>query len=269
MDSSNPSFNSSSEASLLQHDRLSSVRRRNKILILVFFSLIILLALLIGGIIISLVRKNNSQSQSLNPNPAIREFCSPSYSQFSCINSLSSTIKTQSNTNPNQIFVLSLETYRKELSNIISMASNQTGPEPDFRNCSSSLGHAMDQLNNILGIMRVNPDVETQTYEQRGDMTAWINFAAEDLASCAGDLGKVESTAVDGVRAKVLEVEALVGYSKEFLVNCNGVNENFRFALANDKSSIDQIVENLVAVSFFGTQYFVLVLLFCLLLRIY
>ncbi|KAK6153393.1 hypothetical protein DH2020_013032 [Rehmannia glutinosa] len=266
MDSSNPT----SKASLLRRDDdVSSVRRRNKTLIIIFFSLIFLLALIIGGIIIFLVSKHNSQSQSLEENPAIREFCSSSYT-FSCITSLSTAIRIPSNTNPNQIFMLSLETSRIKLSNIIlSMASNETRPEAALRNCSGSLGHAMGQLGNILELIRVNPDLETRTYEQRGDMTAWIDAAAEDLASCVGDLGKVESTAVDGLMGKVVEVGDLVGYGKEFVVNIDSVNQNFRWALAQDESSRNRIVDNLAAVSFFGSQYFVLVLLFCLLVRIY
>lgn len=164
--------------------------------------------------------------------------------------------------------MLSLEASLKKLSNIISMVSDGTGSEPAFRNCSRSLGHAMGQLKNILEIMRIDPDVET--YDQRGDMIAWINTAAEDLAACVSDLGTAESTAADGVRTTVFEVAALVRYSKDFLVDCEIVNQNFRFGLANDwSSSRDEIVENLITVSLFGSQYFVLVLLFCLLLRIY
>ncbi|KAL7115104.1 hypothetical protein ACP275_04G163400 [Erythranthe tilingii] len=259
MDSANPTFNSDEKSR-----RLQSVRTRNKILIIVFFSLIIVLALIIGGIIISLVQKINSPSPY--PSVAILEFCTVSYSESSCINSVSAAIKTRSNTDPNRVFLLSLKTTLKQLSGIISAASNETRPEPAFVNCLTSLGRAAGRLGSILDAVRVNPDLEARTSNQRREMSEWIGGADEDLAVCVGgDMGKVESTALDGAA----EVAALVGYSKEFLASSDVANENFRFALANGGGSRNQIVEDLIAVSFFVPQYFVLALLFCLLLRIY
>ncbi|EYU24393.1 hypothetical protein ABFS82_04G159400 [Erythranthe guttata] len=257
MDSANPTFNSDQKSR-----RLQSVRTRNKIIIIIFFSLIMVLAVIIGGIIISLAQKINSQSPY--PNVAILEFCTVSYSEFSCINSVSAAIKTRSNTDPNGVFFLSLKTSLKQLSGIISAASNETRPGPGFADCLTSLGRAAGRLGSVLDAVRVNPDLEARTSDQRREMSEWIGGAAEDLAVCVGgDLGgKVESTALDGAAA-------LVGYSKEFLADSDVANENFRFALANGGGSRNQVVEDLIAVSFFVPQYFVLALLFCLLLRIY
>lgn len=264
MDSSNPSSNSA-HALLRRDDGLRAVRRRNKALILIFFSLIIVLAIITGVTIVSVVRKINSPTPKTNP--AIREFCSVSYSEFLCINSLSYRIKTESDSKPDRILYLSLQASLKQLSDTNATASNGTRPEPAFVSCLNSTRHAMGQLNNVLDLMRVQPELETRTYEQMRDMSEWINIAAEDLGRCVGDLGKVGSTALDGV----IEVGALVGYCKEFLANSDVVNENFRFGLRNivDRSYRNQIVEDLVAVSLFGSHYFVLLFLFCLLLRIY
>lgn len=105
-------------------------------------------------------------------------------------------------------------------------------------------------------------------------MTASITEAIEDLTSCRSDLGKVGSTAAGEVSAQIYEVAAMVGYGKDFLLNCDAVNENFRLGMGlamknEDQSSRNQIVENLIDMSLFGSQYVVLVLLFCLFLRIY
>ncbi|KAG8388675.1 hypothetical protein BUALT_Bualt02G0150000 [Buddleja alternifolia] len=254
---------------LLQHDdHLSSIRKRNKTLILIFFSLIILLALIIGAIIVSLVHNHRylHDSESFNPGPAIRAFCLPSHTEFFCVTSIYSAIITTPNTNPNLVFELSLHKAVEELSAAISMASKDTR----FGNCSTSLSHAVSLLNRTLGIMRVNSDIETQTYEQRRDMIAWVAIAIDDLESCQSDLEKVlESTAVG---ANVYEARSLLRYSKDFLVDCDVVNENFRFDVENEdgnKSSRNRIVEDLIAATLFGSQYFVMVILFCMFLRIY
>lgn len=90
-------------------------------------------------------------------------------------------------------------------------------------------------------------------------MTAWIGAAAEDLAACA-DLGKAEGLA---------DVAAAVGYSKEFLANCDVVNAQFVWGQGDYRSWRGEVIENLITVSLFGSQYFVLIFLFCLLLRVY
>lgn len=103
-------------------------------------------------------------------------------------------------------------------------------------------------------------------------MTVSITTAIDDLRSCVNDLGKLKSTAVDEVREEVHELEVYVSYSRNFLINCDGVLENFGYALQmenTENSSELLFFENLFAVGFYGSQYLVLVFLFCLLLRIY
>lgn len=196
----------------------------------------------------------------------MRAFCTPfgEFQSLSCVTLLSSEIKPPSNTNPNHIFMLSLEIVLKKLSKIISNL-------PDSVNCSNSLSHATGQLRKILEIIRVDPDVETY---QRGNMTAWIAAAETDLTACVRDLARAErTTAAEGVRTMVDEARAMVIYSRDFLRNCEIVNNDFSFVVygyGGERDSWEVIVENLITVSlFFGSQYFVLVLLFCLLLRIY
>lgn len=243
-------------SNLLKEDKLASIRRSNKTLIIIFFSLIIVLAVITGRTITSLVQKINTKS--LKSNRAIQEFCSPFGFRSACIDSLSSAIRTPPNADPSQILLLSLESSLTKISDIISTARTQL----ELSNCSSSLSHAAGQLNNILEILRVDPDVES--YDRR-NMTAWIGAAAEDLAVCA-NLGKEES---EGVGMKVAEVAAVVGYSKDFVADCDVVNAQFRWWAGDYRSWSDEVVENLITVSLFGSQYFVLIFLFCLLLRIY
>ncbi|KAH6758425.1 hypothetical protein C2S51_018660 [Perilla frutescens var. frutescens] len=245
---------------ILKEDKLASIRKRNKTLIIIFFSLIIVLALITGRTITSLVQKINTKS--LQSNRAIQEFCSPFGFRTACIESLSSAIRPPPNASPNQILLLSLEFSLSKISDTVF----STRSELALSNCSSSLSHAAGQLNSILEILRIDPDVESY---DRVNMTAWISAAAEDLAACANlNLGKAESEAA----IKLADVAAVVGYSKDFVANCDVVNAQFRnqvMAIENYSSWRDEVVENLITVSLFGSQYFVLIFLFCLLLRIY
>lgn len=237
---------------LVNEDKLASIRRRNKFLIITFFSLIIILALITGRTITSLVQEIHSK-YSLKPNPAIREFCSSFVFQPDCVNSLSPAINPPPDANPNHVFLLSLESSLTKISNISSTARS----ELVLSNCSSSLTHAASQLSKILEVLRIDPDVGSY---DRGNMTAWIGAAAEDLAACA-ELGKV---------GDVADVAAVVGYSRVYLANYDVVNAQFVLGLQEDyRSWRDEVVENLMTVSLFGSQYLVLIFLFCLLLRIY
>ncbi|KAL7115106.1 hypothetical protein ACP275_04G163600 [Erythranthe tilingii] len=259
MDSANPTFNSDQKSRLLQ-----SLRTRNKTLIIIFFSLIIVLALIIGVMITSYVHESNFRS--VNRSPAIRAFCSPSRSQFSCIDSLSSTInKLRPDSDPSTIFLLSLETSVERLSGVVSPLSDGTRPEPS--DCLNSSALAAGQLGKALDVFRVKSKrVTVVPTMRRRDLRRWIGAAAEDLARCVGGgVGKARSKDLD----RLIEVSELVGYCKEFLANSDFAIEKFRWYLASDRSSRDRIVEDLLTVSLFGLQYFVLVLLFCLLLRIY
>lgn len=233
---------------LLNEDKLASIRRRNKFLIITFFSFIFVLALITGRTITSLVQQINSK-HSLKSNPAIRQFCSPFVFQPACVNSLSAAINPPPDANPNHIFLLSLEFSLTKISNI-----NRS--ELALSNCSSSLTHTASQLNKILEVLRIDPDVES--YDRR-NMTAWIGAAAEDLAACV-KLGKVEGVA---------EVAAVVGYSRVYLENCGVVNAQFVWGQGDYRSWRDEVIENLMTVSLFGLQYLVLIFLFCFLLRIY
>ncbi|KAL8057046.1 hypothetical protein ABFX02_04G158600 [Erythranthe guttata] len=257
MDSANPTFFNSDQKSRL----LQSLRSRNKTLIIIFFSLIIVLALIIGVMITSYAHQSNFRS--VNRSPAIRAFCSSSSSQFSCIDSLSSTIinKLRPDSDPNSIFLLSLETSVERLSGVVPPPSDGTRPEPS--DCMNSSALALGQLGKALDAFRVKSKrVTVVPTMRRRDLRWWIGAAAEDLARCVGGgcEGKVQSKDLDAL----IEVSELVGYCEEFLANSDFAIENFRRYLASDPSSRDRIVEDLLRVSLF-----VLVLLFCLLLRIY
>ncbi|KAL7153315.1 hypothetical protein ABFS83_04G159900 [Erythranthe nasuta] len=254
MDSANPTFNSDQKSRLLQ-----SLRSRNRILII---SLIIVLALIICVMITSYVHQSNFRS--VNRSPAIRAFCSPSRSQFSCIDSLSSTFinKLRPDSDPNSIFLLSLETSVERLSVVISPPSDGTRPESS--DCLNLSALALGQLGKALDAFRVKSKrVTVVPTMRRRDLRRWIAAAAEDLARCVGGgagMARIRSKDLD----RLIEVSELVGYCEEFLANSDFAIENFRWYLASDRSSRDRIVEDLLRVSLF-----LLVLLFCLLLRIY
>lgn len=123
----------------------------------------------------------------------------------------------------------------------------------------------MRGLDGALAVMRVDPVIETQAFEQRRSMVLLIEKAMEALRSCGKDLEKAGSTALDEAGARVHEVEVLLRNSRDFLDNFDWVDANFR---ANDDYwSTRKILENVATVSLFGSQYLVLILLFFLFMR--
>ncbi|KAL1536933.1 hypothetical protein AAHA92_29505 [Salvia divinorum] len=236
----------------LREDKLASIRRRNKILIATFFSLIILLALITGGTITSFVHKLNSES--IRSNRAVIEFCSPFEFQSACVDSISSETNPSPDANPNQIFILSLQSSLTKISEIIPI----TRSDRALSSCSSSLSHAAAQLSNILETLGIDPDLESY---DRGNMKVWIGAAVGGLAACAeadSEMGKM-----------VADVAAVVRYGEYFLANCDVVNSQFRWSRRYSRNWINEVPENLITVSLFGLQYLALIFLFCLLLRIY
>lgn len=236
----------------LREDKLASIRRRNKIVIASFFSLIILLALITGVTITSLVQKLNSES--IRSNPAVIEFCSPFEFQSACINSISSKTNPPPDANPNQIFLLSLQSSLTKISEIIPI----TRSDGALSSCSTSLSHAADQISNILETLGIDPDLESY---DRGNMKAWIGAAAADLAACA--------EADSEVGKKVADVAAVVRYGEFFLENSDVVNSQFRWSPRYSSDWGNKVPENLITVTIFGLQYLPLIFLFCLYLRIY
>lgn len=110
--------------------------------------------------------------------------------------------------------------------------------------------------------MRVNPVIETQAFEQRRSMVLLIEKTMEALRSCGKDFQKTGSTAVDEAGARVHEVGVLLRNSRDFLDNFDWVNQS-----KDDHWSTRKIMELIADVSLFGSQYLVLIFLFCLLWR--
>lgn len=96
-------------------------------------------------------------------------------------------------------------------------------------------------------------------------MVLRIEKAMETLRSCGKDFQRTGSTTVDEVGARVHEVGVLLRNSKNFLDNFDGVSGNFHSN--DDYWSTRKILEYVADVSLFGSQYLVLIFLFCLLLK--
>lgn len=122
----------------------------------------------------------------------------------------------------------------------------------------------MSGIDGALAVMRVNPVIETHAFEHRRSMVLLIEKAMETLRSCGKDFQKTGSTAMDEAGARVHEVGVLLRNSKNFLDNFEWVNGNFHSN--DDYWSTRKILEYVADVSLFGSQYLVLIFLFCLLL---
>ncbi|EYU35852.1 hypothetical protein ABFS82_09G037000 [Erythranthe guttata] len=146
-------------------------------------------------------------------------------SKYSPINPVLQTPNPDNKPDPNQAFILSLQTSAQQLENITSFISingaDDMVPSAAFKNCSNSLRHGSGRIRNALTTIRVNPLLETPSYsEQRFEMAGSIYAAEEDLETCVGDLGKVEmeSTAVIELRMKVLDALVHLRSRGDFLV---------------------------------------------------
>ncbi|CAI9757528.1 unnamed protein product [Fraxinus pennsylvanica] len=161
-------------------------------------------------------------------------------------------------TDPNQLFSFSLDIALKALASITHLISNSTQIEIDseFKTCSSTLQEAVSQLNQTLRTLRVNPDVETLTDEQRSKMTKWIIAAEQELKHGC------ESTAVGEIGEKVHEAMVHVSNSADFLFNYESVFTNFRLATTNSNWDLKTVFAICMAVSMYSFLIFLFRALF-------
>ncbi|KAL7139217.1 hypothetical protein ABFS83_09G036100 [Erythranthe nasuta] len=194
---------------------LSKFRRRNNILILVFATFSISLTLTISALIFNLVRHVDSESGHLTRlNPAVRAFYEAAICNTpSCREAFNPIINNITRTrsiitDPNQIFILSLQAAAEQLQNITITTD---------KNCSDSLRFGSDQIRYVLATVRGDPFVEKRSFGQRVAIVEGIGLAEDDLNPCVDYLlDDVESTAVREVRAKVLRVMVYLSSSREF-----------------------------------------------------
>ncbi|KAL7139215.1 hypothetical protein ABFS83_09G035900 [Erythranthe nasuta] len=186
------------------HEILSKIRQRKKNITTFFITFFISITLIISSLIFYLVHDISSKYSSINP--------------------VVQTPDPDNKPDPNQAFILSLQTSAQQLENItsfISISAADTVPSAAFKNCSNSLRHGSGRIRNALTTIRVNPLLETPSFsEERFEMAGSIYAVEEDLEACVGDLGKVEmeSTAVIELRMKVLEVLVHLRSRGDFLV---------------------------------------------------
>ncbi|KAL2244254.1 UNVERIFIED_CONTAM: hypothetical protein Sindi_0543400 [Sesamum indicum] len=252
---------------------LSTFRRRNKILILAFLLFSVSLTVVIAVLIVYLVRNESSRSgKSTLFNPALQAFCFVSYNRPSCIKTFNPIISGKSISDPNQIFILSLQHAIKELENVIPLVQSNTTQIREgndqtvaaFKNCSTSLPDALSQIRDTLGKMRANPFVEAQSDEQRAEMMSRITTVEENLGSCIEDLATVEATDVREVRAKVFDVKAYVNSGGDFVL---GFDEVLQMLWSYKVGDRGLVLESLFDISMCGLQLIFVFFLFLALFR--
>ncbi|KAL9155907.1 hypothetical protein ABFS82_09G037300 [Erythranthe guttata] len=251
------------------HEKLSKFRARNKTIILVSTAFFITLTLIITALIFHLVRNIRSQQSDpytihLLPVSQLQSFhpCN----MTSCSGTNYSDLPEPAVTDPNRVFILSLQAAAVQLQNITSSLTTTT-TSSSFNNCSVSLRHRSGQIREVLDTMRVDPFVGRLSMEQRFEIMKRISVAKENLMSCVRGMGEMESTAeIEEVRAEVLRVIVYLRSSGENLVRYRKFVREFHSDVAGDYWR-NMISDNMFIISMCGLQLVFIFFLYWTLFR--
>ncbi|KAL3528360.1 hypothetical protein ACH5RR_007682 [Cinchona calisaya] len=285
-------FENTSKLSLIQNQQqqkpssLSSNLKRNKILIKVFFSLIILLTLITGAMIINIIQSHNKSQEKIKldqQTESLRVFCSVTRFPDPCLNS----IILLSDNDPDDIFIAFLDLAIKKVANLTTLtralilqstteSRNESGP----MKCSSLIDDSLNQLNRSLtassgelGLFSIRVDsyeMEISVKDRIRDTRPRVNDAVNGLWRCFGILGKDNSTAVIELRSGVHEGILHMSNIIDFLERRDQIiGEIIYLRQASEWKNSRDNFEYFSIIIIFSPQYFVLIFLLCLLLRIY
>lgn len=118
--------------------------------------------------------------------------------------------------------------------------------------------------------LRVDTDDEMEMLvkEKSGEISQWVNDAADDLGRCFGILRKGNSTAVIELRSGVHKGIMQMSNICDFLESRDGIRREIHYRKVMNLYFWDDVAIR-DGIIFFAPQYFMLIFLFCLLLRVY
>lgn len=191
-------------------------RKTRKRCIILIVSSIVLVAVIIGAVAGTLITKRNNDNDSDNnsvpstptsPSASLKAVCSVTQYPDSCFSSISSLEASNSTTDPEQLFQLSLKVAVNELSKLSSLPdeliakSNDTKIKHALADCKDLFEDAVDRLNDSISSMNVDGNKDDLlTVSKINDMKTWLSSTITDQETCLDGLREFNYTLVEHVK---------------------------------------------------------------------
>ncbi|KAL3342899.1 hypothetical protein AABB24_026771, partial [Solanum stoloniferum] len=274
--------------SLLQ-DENSSSRTKRKLRLII--CLVTLFSLIIAAIIcasIILKQEIESKSLSFNPTDAIRNVCDvisdDPDSCFDSIAALSDALipsllwsKNRDKINLSRIFILSLYASRIELENVASSIEKavsevhmiDTKSVGVLRNCQGTVKFSLKQLNESEMSLGIDPNKKILAINKIvWDLQRWIGEAMGQVQRCIDLLEDIPLTVGAEIKEKSYAAQQNMRNSRGILHKIDDIFDLFYPKIGSALGSLFWEFEYGLTVWLFCFGYFLLIFLFCLLLRI-
>uniref|UniRef100_A0A5B6ZFC8 Pectinesterase n=1 Tax=Davidia involucrata TaxID=16924 RepID=A0A5B6ZFC8_DAVIN len=203
-------------------------KKTRKRLIILIVSSIVLVTAIIGAVAGTLIHKRNTDSDEVPSSPtspaaSIKAVCSVTQHPDSCFSSISALETSNTSTDPEELFKLSLHVILNELSKLSSFPDSLMSKIKDehvknaLNVCQSVFEDAVDRLNDSISSMDVNKSTEKLLSASKiSDIRTWLSTTITDQETCLDALQELNSTA----SIPVLEdVRDLIKNSTEFSSN--------------------------------------------------
>ncbi|XP_059302704.1 putative pectinesterase/pectinesterase inhibitor 26 [Lycium ferocissimum] len=261
IDSASSTISNSSvkDSLLVKQDQTSRPRKKLKFII----SLIIIFTLIIGTIIMvfTIMKRNfDLKSPAKNPAMAIKSICSMTRYPSTCFKSLSPLYRNKPSiykVNASQIMFFSLHTVIDELSKLSTRLS-----ESNDKHCEHMFNNSVHYLNGSLTTLDVDLGNEQSFVISKSlrELKGWLYRESPKLEVCLNKLVFVYELSSKKTRN-----------SLRILINIESVYGMY-YPVIGSQSMVASFLSDVMFVDticIFGVQYILLLLLFCLLLRLF
>ncbi|GMH22014.1 hypothetical protein Nepgr_023857 [Nepenthes gracilis] len=222
------SFKGYGKVDVLEQQAFQKKTRRR--LLLIIISCVVLLAVLIAAVVGTVIRNRRTDSSgddgtpssSTSPAQSLKMVCSFTQYPDACFSSISSLQKGSNGTDPEKIFVLSLQVALDALSKLAeipasysSRINGNAATKAALEDCSALFDDAIDRLNDTISSATNSGSIAKLISQTTvDDIKTWLSAAMTDQESCFDGLAEINGTA-----AIVEDIRGLAKNSTEFISN--------------------------------------------------
>ncbi|CAK9179822.1 unnamed protein product [Ilex paraguariensis] len=181
-------------------------RNTRKRLIILIVSSVILVAVIIGAVVGTVLHKRNRNgsdevpSTPTSPAAALKAVCSQTQYPESCFNSIKTVETSDSTTDPEEFFKISLQVVLNSLSELSTLSEEWVNKTNDaklkaaFDVCQTAFDDAVDRLSDSISYMNVSDGQKILSVAKINDLKTWLSTTITDQQTCLDALEEVNST---------------------------------------------------------------------------
>ncbi|XP_027124920.2 pectinesterase 3-like [Coffea arabica] len=177
--------------------------RRRTVILLV--SLLLLVALIVGVVVATVTHKKKNSKGNANdaptsPSQSLRAICSVTVHPDSCYTSISSLEASNSTTDPEKLFQLSLQVVHASLQKLSTLPQHWISDARDLPLkkalgvCQAVIDDAVDATDESLSSLNVSEGDRLLTVDRVNDLKTWLSASLTDLETCLDSLEEVNAT---------------------------------------------------------------------------